>query len=93
LGFADRRNFLIAQTVHSAPGRIGIDSEWTPDPRRGPQRQQHPLTLWDPRFLPQQPFCERTYPEHARHSGRDLLWSQIPAQHLADFLEDLPHRE
>ena len=53
----------------------------------------HPLPLWDRRFLPQQPFCERIYPEHTRHSGCDLLWSEIAAQYLADLFEDLPHQE
>ena len=91
LDFLDGGNFVIAQTVHSAAGRICVDSKRTSNPHRRRECQQHALSLWNSRFLAQQPFCEHSEPKYARHSGCNFLRREITAQHLSDFLEHLAH--
>src|SRR5437667_1522288 len=51
------------------------------------------LPVGNRRSLAQQPFPEGIRPENPRYSRSDLLWSQIAAQHLANFLEYLTHQE
>jgi hypothetical protein len=91
--FANCRYFLITQPVRCASSRIRIDSKWTANLHRRPQRKQHALALCNCCFLPQQPFRQSVYPKYARHSGYDLLRCEIAAQHPADSLEHLPHQE
>ena len=93
MSLADCGYFLIAQAIHSATGRIGVDSKRATDAYGCADSEEHALPLRDRGFLSEQPFRKNIQPENAGYSGCDFLWSEIAAQKFTDLLEHLLHQK
>src|SRR5437588_3110615 len=88
-----RGDFVVREAVHSAAGRIDVDSKRASDARRGAQLHDGALPRRNLGFHAEQELGDRIHPEDSRHTRADFLGRQVLAKNLTDPGEHLTHQE